>query len=84
MQNALHFRTTVQPGGRVEFASPHLEAGQTVDVVVSPTPTPPTRPAQPVTQEPPYIPPSGTPRKFSTTWQTTGRSGTAEPAMTLD
>ena len=57
MQNALHFRTTVQPGGRVEFASPHLEAGQTVDVVVSPTPTPPTRPAQPVTQEVPVHPP---------------------------
>ena len=34
MQKALHIRTTVQPGGRVEFASPDLEAGQTVDVVV--------------------------------------------------
>ena len=34
MQKALHVRTTVQPGGKVEFASPELEAGQTVDVVV--------------------------------------------------
>ena len=35
MQKALHIRTTVQPGGRVEVASPELEAGQTVDVVVT-------------------------------------------------
>ena len=34
MQKALHIRATVQPGGKVEFASPELEAGQTVDVVV--------------------------------------------------
>ena len=34
MQKALHVRTTVLPGGKVEFASPELEAGQTVDVVV--------------------------------------------------
>lgn len=34
MQNALRIRTTVQPGGKVEFASPELEPGQTVDVVV--------------------------------------------------
>lgn len=34
MQKALHVRTTVQPGGKVEFANPELEAGQTVDVVV--------------------------------------------------
>ena len=35
MQKALHIRTTVQPGGKVEIASPELEAGQTVDVVVT-------------------------------------------------
>ena len=35
MQKALHIRTTVQPGGRVEIASPELESGQTVDVVVT-------------------------------------------------
>ena len=34
MQKALRIRTTVLPGGKVEFASPELEAGQTVDVVV--------------------------------------------------
>ena len=34
MQKALHVRTTGQPGGKVEIASPELEAGQTVDVVV--------------------------------------------------
>ena len=34
MQKVLHMKTTVQPGGKVEFASPELEAGQTVDVVV--------------------------------------------------
>ena len=35
MQKALHIRTTVLPGGRVEVASPELEAGQWVDVVVT-------------------------------------------------
>ena len=34
MQKALHIRTTVQSGGKVEIVSPELEAGQTVDVVV--------------------------------------------------
>ena len=34
MQKALHLRAMVQPGGKVEFVSPELEAGQTVDVVV--------------------------------------------------
>lgn len=31
-----YFRTTVRPGGRVEVASPELEPGQKVDVVVRP------------------------------------------------
>jgi hypothetical protein len=53
MQKALHIRTTVQAGGRVEFASPDLEAGQTVDVVVSPTPTPSTRSAWQIISEGP-------------------------------
>ena len=39
MQKALHIRTTVQPGGRVEVASPELEAGQSVDVVVTRSPS---------------------------------------------
>ena len=30
---ALHTRATVQPGGKVEFASPELESGQTVDLL---------------------------------------------------
>ena len=34
MQKVLHMKTTVQPGARVVFTSPELEAGQTVDVVV--------------------------------------------------
>lgn len=43
MPNTLHIKTTVQPGGKVEFASPELEAGQTVDVVVTPSSSPPRR-----------------------------------------
>ena len=35
MQKTLHIRTTVLPGGRVEIASPELEAGQSVDVAVT-------------------------------------------------
>jgi len=35
MQKALHIRTTVLPGGKVEFTSSDLDAGQTVDVVVT-------------------------------------------------
>ena len=35
MQKVLHLKTTVQPGGKVEFASPELEAGETVDVVIT-------------------------------------------------
>ena len=38
MQKTLHIRKTVQPGGKIEIVSPELEAGQTVDVVVSPAP----------------------------------------------
>ena len=34
MPKTLHIKTTVLPGGKVEFASPELEARQTVDVVV--------------------------------------------------
>ena len=34
MQKALHVRTTVQSGGKVEFASPEPEVGRTVEVVV--------------------------------------------------
>ena len=34
MQKALHIRTKAQPGGKIKFASPELDVGQTVDVVV--------------------------------------------------
>ena len=34
MPKVFHQKVTVQPGGRMEFASPEREAGQTVDVVV--------------------------------------------------
>lgn len=34
MQKTLRLRTTVLPGGWVEFASPDLIVGQTVEVVV--------------------------------------------------
>ena len=53
MQKALHIRATVQPGGRVEIASPELEAGQMVDVVISPTPTPSARSAWKIISEGP-------------------------------
>ena len=53
MQKALHLRATVQPGGRVEIASPELEAGQMVDVVISPTPTPSARSAWQIISEGP-------------------------------
>ena len=35
-REARYFRTTVRPGGKVEIASPELEAGQMVDVAVNP------------------------------------------------
>lgn len=36
MQKVLHQRVTVLPGGKVEVVDPDLEAGEQVDVVVSP------------------------------------------------
>jgi hypothetical protein len=36
VQKALHIRTTVHSGGKVEFDSPELKVGQTVGVVVRP------------------------------------------------
>ena len=36
MQKALHIRTTVQPGGRIEIVDQELTEGESVDVVVSP------------------------------------------------
>ena len=40
MQNALHIRTTVLPGGRVEIVNQELTEGENVDVVISRTPVP--------------------------------------------
>ena len=36
MQKALHIRTTVLPGGKVEIVDQNLPVGEDVDVVVSP------------------------------------------------
>ena len=36
MQKALHIRTTVLPGGKVEIIDQNLPVGEDVDVVVSP------------------------------------------------
>lgn len=35
MQKALHIRTTVQPGGKVEVVDQNLPVGEDVDVIVS-------------------------------------------------
>ena len=53
MQKTLHMRTTVQPGGKVEVASPELTEGESVDVVISPTPTPSARSAWQIISEAP-------------------------------
>ena len=38
MQKALHIRTTVLPGGRIEIVDQELPVGESVDVVVSQLP----------------------------------------------
>ena len=40
----LHVRTTVQSGGRIEVIDQGLTEGESVDVVISPTPAPSRRP----------------------------------------
>ena len=35
MQKALHIRTTVLPGGKIEIVDPGLPVGESVEVVVS-------------------------------------------------
>ena len=40
MQKELHIRTTVQPGGKIEIVDQELQAGENVDVIISPAPTP--------------------------------------------
>ena len=53
MQKALRMSTMVKSGGKIELVSPDLEAGQAVDVVISPTPTPSARSAWQVISEGP-------------------------------
>lgn len=44
MQAALHLKTTIQPGGRIEIADTQLPSGTNVDVIVLlPLATPPAR-----------------------------------------
>ena len=38
MQKALHIRTTVLPGGKIEIVDQELPVGESVDVVVSQSP----------------------------------------------
>ena len=53
MAKTLHIKATVLSGGRVEFTSPELEAGQTVDVIVTPSSPPPRRSAVDILAEAP-------------------------------
>ena len=53
MQKALHIRTTVQPGGKVEIVSQELPVGEDVDVVVSSASSPERRSAVDILNEAP-------------------------------
>ena len=53
MQKALHIRTTVQPGGKVEIVDQELQEGENVDVIISPAPTASTRSAWQIISEGP-------------------------------
>ena len=53
MHKALHIRTTVLPGGRVEIVDQELTEGENVDVVISPTPVPTGRSAWQIISEGP-------------------------------
>ena len=53
MQNALHVRTKVLPGGKVEIVNQALQAGEDVDVVISPAPAPAARSAWQIISERP-------------------------------
>ena len=45
MQKVLHKRATVQPGGKIEIVDRDLQAGEQVDVVISPAQEPSPRSA---------------------------------------
>ena len=53
MQKALHIRTTVLPGGKIEIVDQGLQAGENVDVVISSAPTPSARSAWQIISEGP-------------------------------
>ena len=53
MQKALHVRTTVMQGGKIEIVDQELMEGENVDVVISPAPTPSARSAWQIISEGP-------------------------------
>ena len=53
MQKALHVKTTVLPGSKIEIVDPGLTVGEAVEVVISPAPTPLARSAWQVISEGP-------------------------------
>ena len=54
MQKALHLRTTVLPGGRIEIVDQELREGDSVDVVVTPSVPTPHRSALDILEEAPW------------------------------
>ena len=53
MQNPLHIRTTVLPGGKIEIVDQALPVGEAVEVVISPAQTPSARSAWQIISEGP-------------------------------
>lgn len=53
MQRVLHKQTTVQPGGKIEIVDRDLQAGEHVDVVISPAQEPSRRSAWQIISEGP-------------------------------
>lgn len=53
MQKALHIRTTVLPGGKIEIVDQGLQEGEAVEVIISPAPAPSTRSAWQIISEGP-------------------------------
>ncbi len=53
MQKALHIKTTALPGGKIEVVNQELQAGENVDVVISPAPAPSARSAWQIISEGP-------------------------------
>lgn len=53
MQKVLHKKATVQPGGKIEIVDQDLQAGEDVDVVISPAQVPSPRSAWQIISEGP-------------------------------